>query len=131
MAPTVSVPGLQGQAEPFALFHHDSIEVTLFPTGSADGAFLGVSIGKQQEVRNIFVAGGALLRQIIGPVQQLQHRTNQFLLGYRLVGVLGTRQGVILLADSVPERLKLRRRRDGFSPLRRGFDAVGEEVVCE
>ena len=71
LAPALLAAGVQGQAEPLALFHHNSIAVTLFRASFGNGPFLGVNIGKQQEIRNIFVPGGALLWQVIGPSQQL------------------------------------------------------------
>ena len=131
LASAVPAASVQGQAEPLALFHHNSIAVTLFRAGFGNGPFLGISIGKQQEIRNVFVPGGALLRQVIGPSQQFQNRTDQFLLRDRLVRVLGMGQGVITLTDAVPECIELRRRRNGRPPFRRGLDAVGEEIVSE
>ena len=131
LAPAVAAASVQEQAEPLALFHHDGVMVALSRAGSGNGLFLGVSVGKQQEIRNVFVPGGALLWQVIGPSQQFQNRADQFLLRDRLVRVLRMGQGVVSLTDTVPECVELRRSRDGGAPFRRGLDPVSEEVVGE
>ena len=41
----VAVPGVQGKAEPFALFHYRGGPVQLLPAGPAGGAGLGLGIG--------------------------------------------------------------------------------------
>ena len=113
MAPAVAAASVQEQAEPLALFHRDGVMVTLFRSCSGNGLFLGVSVGKQQKIRNVFVPGGTLLRQVIGPTQQFQNRADQFLLRDRLVRILGVGKGVVTLTDTVPECVELRRGRNG------------------
>ncbi len=128
-APAVLTASIQGQAESLALFHHNRIAVTLLSAGSGNGLFLGGSVGKQQEIRNVFIPRGALLWQVIVPSQQFQDRPDQFLLRDRFIRVLRKGQSVVTLTDIVTECVELRCRRYARRPLRCGLDPVGEEVV--
>ena len=65
--PVVAVPGVQREAEPFALFHYRGGPVQLLSAGPAGGAGLGVGIGEEEVVGDILVAVRPLLRQVVGP----------------------------------------------------------------
>ena len=85
--PSLAVPGVQGQAEPLALLHHDRVPVSLLGAASRGCPLLRGGVSEQQQVRDVLVACGALLGQVVRPPQELQHRPDQLLLGDSLVRV--------------------------------------------
>ena len=127
----VPVTVVQGQPEALALLHRGGVPESVIGVAFRRGALFRVDIGKQQMVRNIFVASRALLGQIVRPSEQLQNGSDQLLLGNRLVRVPGKPERLVTLADAVPEageRLRVRNRGLPFV----GFpDAVREEIIRE
>ena len=87
-APVLTVPGIESQAEPLALFHHDGVPVSCFADASRGCPLLRIGVREQQKVRDVLVACRALLWQVVRPPQKLQHRADQLLLGHRLVRVI-------------------------------------------
>ena len=51
------------------------------------GLGLGLSVGEKEMVGDVLVAVGALLRQVVGPAEQLEDRPDEVLLGDGLVGL--------------------------------------------
>ena len=127
----VLITGIQSEAEPLALFHHQRVQVAVAGLPLGRSALLGGSVGKKQVIGNVFVTDRALLRQVVGPSEQLQDGTDQVQFGRRFVGVCGKAEGIILLTYAFFERSKrLRLGNRGF-PLGCGLYTVGEEVVGE
>ena len=111
-APSVRVAGVEREAEALALLDDDGVPEPLLGAYPRGGALLGAGVGEQQQVGDVLVAGRALLRQVVVPSQQLQHRADELLLGDGLVGVGGAAECVVAPADVLPERgerLRLRR----------------------
>ena len=127
----VLITGIQSEAEAFALFHHQRVQVAVAGLPLGRSTLLGGSVGKKQVIGNVFVTDRALLRQVVGPSERLQDGTDQILLGGGFVGVCGTAEGIVPLTHAVPERGKRLRPGDRGFPLGRGLYAVGEEVVGE
>ena len=127
----VLITGIQSAAEPLALFHYQRVQVAIVGLTFGGSTLLGGSVGKKQVIGNVFVTDRALLRQVVGPSEQLQDGTDQILLGGGFVGVCGTAEGIVLLTHAVPELGKgLRAGNRGF-PFGRALYTVGEEVVGE
>ena len=102
------VTSIEGQAEPLALFNQQSVPVAFFGVAAAGGAGLGFGVSEQQMVGDVFVARGALLRQVVDPAEQRQDRADQVLLGDRFVGAVvaaerleALRHGVGKLAEGL------------------------------
>ena len=129
LAAGVLVAGVEGQPKAFALLDDRSILVAIFSAGPAGGALLGRGVGEEEVVRDILVAAGALLREIVGPAQGFKDGADQLLLRDGLVGWLpGVGEGRICRGDGAAEgghRCVYR------PPLGGGLDAGGEEVVGE
>ena len=70
---------------------------------SAEARSLAAGVGEEQVVGNVLVAGRPLLRQVVGPPEQLQHRPDQVLLGDRLVGLRGSGEGLVPVEDGLAE----------------------------
>ena len=79
-------------------------------------------------VGDILVAVGALLRQVVGPAEEVEGRPDEVLLGEGLVGLMVLPEGLVGLGEALPEGGAVRFRR---RPLGGGLYAVGEEVVGE
>ena len=125
------VPAIQRHTEPLALFDDQGIEVTSVGFGFGCGPTLGLAVREEQQVRNVFVTGSPLLREVVGPSQEFQYRTDQLLFRHRFVRVLEPAEGLVTVKDvtsEVPKRLRLG---DGSSPFGGGPDALGEEVMGE
>ena len=125
------IPDIQRDTHPLALFDHRGIEITLVGFGSGSGLPLGLGVREEQQVRDVLVTGDPLLRQVIGPSQEFQYRTDQFLLSSRFVGFMELSEVVKPLANAVPERGEPLRMGKGGLPLGRGLYTVGEEVMGE
>ncbi len=98
------VTRIEGQAEPLAFLDHQGVEEAVLGLGLGGSLILGGGIGEKQMVRDVFIAGGALLRQEVRPAKEFQDGPDQVLLGDRLVGLAGLRQGCQPGGDAVPER---------------------------
>ena len=122
---------VQGQAEALALLQGDRVPGAGAGVALRGGPLLGAGVREEQVVGDVLVAGGPLLRQVVGPSEQLQDRPDQVLLGDRLVGLGGTGEGFVALEDGFPEGGEGLRVSGGCLPLGGGPDAVGEEVVGE
>ena len=85
--PVAPVAIVEGKAKALAFLYRQRIQVPILRAGAGAGLRLRCSVRKEQVVGNILVARRALLRQIIVPPQQIQHRTNQVLLGDGFVGI--------------------------------------------
>ena len=118
--PSLAVPGVQGQTEPLALLDHDGVPVSLLGDASRGCPLLRGSVREQQQVRDVLVACRALLRQVVGPPQELQHRPDQLLLGHRLVRVRRAAERFVTLPHAAPERVESLSVRHGRLPLVRG-----------
>ena len=125
------IPDIQRDTHPLALFDHRGIEVTLVWFGSGSGLPLGLGVREEQQVRNVLVTGNPLLRQVVGPSQEFQYRTDQLLFRHRFVRVLEPAQCLVAVKDVAAEPGKRLRLGDGSSPLGCGLDAVGEKVMGE
>ena len=127
----VLITVIQSTAEPLALFHYQRVQVAIVGLPLGGSTLLGGSVGKKQVIGNVFVTDRALLRQVVGPSEQIQDGTDQILLGGGFVGVCGTAEGIVPLTHAVPERSKRLRPGNRGCPFGRGLYAVGEEVVGE
>ena len=107
-ARAVSAAGVERQAEPLALLDDEGVLVAVVGLGSRVGAILRVGVGEQQVVRDVLVAGGGLLGQVVCPAQQVEHRADEVLLGGGLVRTRGSGQGVAAPPDLGPEGGELR-----------------------
>ena len=124
----VLVAGVEGEADPLALLDHERLTVAEVYVGSRAGAHLGVRVGEEQQIGDVLVAGRALLRQVVGPSQQLQHGADKLLLGYGFVGAAVRVEGVVAPPDAVAKRLRVC---GGRVPPGRGLDALGQVVPGE
>ena len=122
---------VQGQAEALALLHDGGVPGAGGGVRLGRGAFLGAGVGEEQVVGDVLVARRALLRQVVGPPEQLQHRPDEILLGDRLVGVGGPGEGFVMAEDGLAEGGEGLGVSGRGLPLGGGPDAVGEEVVGE
>ena len=123
-----AVAVVEREPEALAFLHHQGVLKARAGVGARRGPRLGGGVGEQQVVGDVLAAGGALLRQVVAPSQQRQHRADQVLLGHRLVGLVQRREPPVAAVQAVPEVGELRRR--GL-PLRRRADAVGQKVLSE
>ena len=98
----VLVTGVEGESEPLALLDHQRVAVAQVRV-VCGGAGLGVRVGEEQQIGDVLVAGRALLRQVVGPSEQLQHGADKLLLGYGLVGIAVSVEVVVTLPDAVAE----------------------------
>ena len=96
--------------------------------GRAGAEGLGFGVGEEQVVGDILVAVRTLLRQVVGPAEELEGRPDEVLLGEGLVGLMVLPEGLVDADEVLPEGGAVRCRR---RPLGGGLDAVGEEVVGE
>ena len=96
--------------------------------GPAGGEGLGFGVGEQEMVGDVLVAVRTLLRQVVGPAEEVEGRPDEVLLGEGLVGPMVLLEGLVGLGEALPEGDAVRCRR---RPLGGGLDAVGEEVVGE
>ena len=125
------IPDIQREPQPLTLFDHGGIEVTLVGFSSGSRLPLGLGVREEQQVRNVLVTGNPLLRQVVGPSQEFQYRTDQFLFRHCFVRVLEPAQGLVRVKDGAPETRKRLRLGNGSSPIACGLDALGEEVMSE
>ena len=125
------VPAIQGYAEPLALFDDQGIVVTSVRFDFGCGPTLGLAVREEQQVRDVFVTSSPLLRQVVGPPQEFQYRTDQLLLRHRFVRVLEPPEGLVTVKDVTSEMPKRLRPGDGSFPFGGGPDALGEEVMGE
>ena len=121
---------VQRHAEPFALGDGKGIGVALRSRLGGRACFrLGVA--EQQMVVVVLVAVAALLRQEVGPAEQLQQRADQLLLGrglvYRVKAAGVVEQGERLGAEGV----KLSGIGQGFPPGVGVVDAFFEKIAGE
>ena len=65
---------IERPAQTLALGDHHGVAEAVVGACAPCGAGLGVCIGEQQQVGNILAVRRALLRQVVGPAQQLQQR---------------------------------------------------------
>ena len=72
---------VQGQAEALALLQGDRMPGPGAGVALRGGPLLGAGVREEQVVRDVLVAGRPLLRQVVGPPEQLQDRPDQILLG--------------------------------------------------
>ena len=107
-ARAVAAAGVERQAEPLALLDDEGVLVAVVGLGSRVGAILRVGVGEQQVVGYVLVAGGGLLGQVVCPAQQVEHRTDEVLLGGGLVRTRGSGQGVAATPDLGAEGGELR-----------------------
>ena len=91
----VLVAGVERQAEPLALLYCQRVGVASIRVASGRGAGLGVRVGEQQQIGDVLVAGRALLWQVVGPSEQLQHGADKLLLGDGFVGTPVSFEGVV------------------------------------
>ena len=126
--PVGAIALIKGEPEAFALLHDQGVLKAVVGIAATSGACLGCHVGEQQMVGNVLVAGGSLLRQVVGPTQQLQHRTNEILLGHRLIGLMQRIEALVCSAEFTAEVGELQRRR---FPFRSRADAVGEKELTE
>ena len=75
------VPHIQGQAKPLAFLDHQGIRIPFLRIVPDSGPLFGLTIGKQQMIGDVFVAVYPLLRQVIGPTQEVKNGPDQVLLG--------------------------------------------------
>ena len=122
---------VQGQAEALALLQGEGVPGPGGGVALRGGALLGTGVGEEQVIGNVLVAGGPLLRQVVGPAEQLQNRPDQVLLGDCLVRLRGSGEGFVALEDGFPEGGEGLRVSGRGLPLGGGPYAVGEEVVGE
>ena len=125
------IPDIQRDTHPLTLFDHRGIEVTLVGFGSGSRLPLGLGVREEQQVRNVLVTGNPLLRQVVGPSQEFQYRTDQLLFRHRFVRVLEPAQCLVTVKEVAPETRKRLRSGGRSSPLGGGLDALGEEVIGE
>ena len=89
---------------------------------------LGLGVGEEEQVGDVFAAAGGLLGEVVGPAKKFQQGANEVLLGLGFVGVVVGGEVVEEAAGSVPE---LGEGGGLGAALGGGADAVGEEVLGE
>ena len=99
----VGVAGVEGAAEALALLDHEGVAKAIVGVASAEGAGLRGVVGEEEEVGDVLVAGGALLRETVGPAERAEDGPDEFLLGGRFVGVVGSGEAIVEGADGVAE----------------------------
>ena len=108
--PVVAVPGIEGQAEAFALLDDGGVTVAFAGVGPAGRLGLGLGVGEQEMVGDVLVAVGALLGQVVGPAEEVEDRPDEVLLGDRLVGLPVLGELAVDAGEAPPEgRRRLRR----------------------
>ncbi len=123
--------GVERLTGTLALGDRQRVPMAVIGGRSRGGAGLGAAVGEEQQIGDVLAARRALLRQVVGPSQQFQHRADELLLGDRLVGILETGELLALAARALPKLGKRTRGRGGGSPLVRGLDALGQVVLGE
>ena len=98
--PVVAVAGIERQAEAFALLDDGGVPVAVLWIGPAGGAGLGVGIGEEEVVGDILVAVRPLLRQVVGPAEEVEDRPDEVLLGDGLVGLMVLPEGLVGLGEA-------------------------------
>ena len=126
--PVVRVPGIEGQAEAFALLDYGGVTVPAPWVGSAGGAGLGLGVGEEEMVGDVLVAVRALLGQVVGPAEEVEDRPDEVLLGDCLVGLPVLGESLVDAGEAAPEAGVGGR---GGRPFRCGLYSVGKEVVRE
>ena len=127
----VAVAGIEGQTEALALLDDGGVTVAFAGVGPAGRLRLGLSVGEQQMVGDVLVAVGALLRQVVGPAEELEDRPDEVLLGEGLVGLPVPGEVAVDAGEALPEAGVGRSFGWAHRPFAGGLDAVGEEVVGE
>ena len=82
-------------------------------------------------IRDVLITGCSLLRQVVGPSQQVKNGTNQILLCLGFVGVLGMAEVLVTLSNPTPEGFERVRLADEALPIACAPDALCEEVMGE
>ncbi len=122
---------VERQAEALALLDQQRVPVALVGMAAPAGARLVLGAGEQQEIGDVFVAGRALLRQVVAPAQQLQDWADQLLLGDRFVGIRVTAEFVKALGNGAREDGEALRLIQRLPPFGGRSDAIAEEVLGE
>ena len=126
----VLVVCVEGAAEALALGDGEGVHIAS-RGWLVDGAGLGGGVAEEQMVGDVLVAVAALLRQVLGPAEQLEQRADQLVLGGGLVDGVEA-GGVVEQGERVgAEGFELRGIGQGFLPGLGAEDAFFEEVGGE
>ena len=125
-----TVAGIERQAEPLALSYGHGVKVSLVRNVSGDGPFLSAGVREEQEVGYVLVAGRTLLREVVAPAEESQHRLDQVPLGDRLVRLAVPGERLVAFTDPTAERLELSRAKTLRASTRRclGFPRSGSSL---
>ena len=125
--PRVPAAGVEGEVEAFALLYYGGVPVS--PVDRPGGRrVLGLGAGEEEVVGYVLAVRRALLGQVIGPAEELEHRQDELLLGDGLVGPIVAIQPRICVRSGAAE---FGEGGAGRAPPVGGGYAVGEEVFGE
>ena len=125
--PGFPAAGVERKVETLALLYDGSLPIPLC-AGQGSRAVFGLGICEEEVVGNVLAAGRALLGQVVGPAEQLQHGKDELLLGEGLVGPIVALQLLVCVRSGVAE---FGESGVGREPPVGGRYALGEEVFGE